>query len=316
MKRGIKQWIASVLAAALTFSYAILPVHATTGETIAGEPETIKVASGAQASRETNFDEGWKFYLGTSSTAQNTSFDDSSWQSVTLPHDFSITQSYTTSGEAESGFLPGGTGWYRKTFTLPASSAGKTLVLNFDGAYSDAYVYVNGTLVGENHYGYTAFAFDITEYVTCDGVTENVVAVKVVNTIPSSRWYSGSGLYRDVTLITSDPVHVAYNGTYVTTPNISGGIGTVCAAVEVDNDSSDSVEITVRNTVYDSNGIAVSDTAEASATIAADETATVTASPVVSNPSLWSPDSPVLYSVRTEVYAGGSLVDTYDTTFR
>ena len=315
MKRGIKQWIASVLAAALTFSYAILPVHATTGETIAGEPETIKVASGVQASRETNFDEGWKFYLGTSSTAQNTSFDDSSWQSVTLPHDFSITQSYTTSGEAESGFLPGGTGWYRKTFTLPASSAGKTLVLNFDGAYSDAYVYVNGTLVGENHYGYTAFAFDITEYVACDGVTENVVAVKVVNTIPSSRWYSGSGLYRDVTLITSDPVHVAYNGTYVTTPNISGGIGTVCAAVEVDNDSSDSVEITVRNTVYDSNGIAVSDTAEASATIAADETATVTASPVVSNPSLWSPDSPVLYSVRTEVYAGGSLVDTYDTTF-
>ena len=189
------------------------------GDTIKGDPVTIEVGDDAVV-RESCFNEGWKFYLGSSSTAQNPGFDDSGWKSVTLPHDFSISQSYTTSGEAESGFLPGGTGWYRKSFTLPESYAGKTLLLNFDGVYSDAYVYVNGSFLGEHHYGYTAFAFDISDYVTCDGTTDNVIAVKAVNNIPSSRWYSGSGIYRDVTLIAADPVHVDLNGTYVTTPGI------------------------------------------------------------------------------------------------
>ena len=277
--------------------------------TISGPEETVQVESG-EVSRETNFNEGWKFYLGTSSTAQNVNFDDSGWKSVTLPHDFSISQSYTTSGEAESGFLPGGTGWYRKTFTLPESSAGKTLLLNFDGVYSDAYVYVNGILVGEHHYGYTNFAFDITDSVTCDGTTENVVAVKVVNTVPSSRWYSGSGIYRDVTLITTDPVHVDLNGTYVTTPNISSGNGTVNVAVDVVNDGDSSASVTVTNTV-----VQTGDTASITVTVGAGATVTATANPVVSSPKLWSPDSPNLYTVRTELSVDGQVMDTYDTTF-
>lgn len=290
---------------------SLLPATAlAAGTTIAGEPETVTVSSNAAAERETNFNEGWKFYLGTSSTAQNPSFDDSGWKSVTLPHDFSISQSYTTSGEAESGFLPGGTGWYRKTFTLPESSAGKTLLLNFDGVYSDAYVYVNGTLVGEHHYGYTSFAFDITDQITCDGITENVVAVKAVNNIPTSRWYSGSGIYRDVTLIATDPVHVDLNGTYVTTPDIASGTGTVNAAVDVVNDGDSSATVTVTNTV-----VQTGNSASTTVTVAAGETVTATASPVVSSPNLWSPDSPNLYTVRTELSVGGQVVDTYDTTF-
>ena len=277
--------------------------------TVAGKEETVEISTG-EVGRENNFDEGWKFYLGTSSTAQNVNFDDSSWKSITLPHDFSISQTFTTSGEAESGFLPGGTGWYRKTFTLPESYAGKTLVLNFDGVYSDAYVYVNGTLLGENHYGYTSFAFDITDYVTCDGMTENVVAVKAVNTIPSSRWYSGSGIYRDVTLIATDPVHVARYGTHVTTPNIASGNGTVNVEVEVSNDSNASVDVTVTNTV-----IETGDTASTTVTVGAGASVTATASPVVSNPNLWSPDAPNLYTVRTVLTVNGEEVDTYDTTF-
>ena len=276
--------------------------------TVAGKEETVEISTG-EVGRENNFDEGWKFYLGTSSTAQNVNFDDSSWKSITLPHDFSISQTFTTSGEAESGFLPGGTGWYRKTFTLPESYAGKTLVLNFDGVYSDAYVYVNGTLLGENHYGYTSFAFDITDYVTCDGMTENVVAVKAVNTIPSSRWYSGSGIYRDVTLIATDPVHVARYGTHVTTPNIASGNGTVNVEVEVSNDSNASVDVTVTNTV-----IETGDTASTTVTVGAGASVTATASPVVSNPNLWSPDAPNLYTVRTVLTVNGEEVDTYDTT--
>lgn len=291
---------------------SLLPATALAAEagTIAGDAETVTVSSNAAAERETNFNEGWKFYLGTSSTAQNVNFDDSSWKSVILPHDFSISQSYTTSGEAESGFLPGGTGWYRKTFTLPESSAGKTLLLNFDGIYSDAYVYVNGTQVGEHHYGYTSFAFDISDYVTCDGATENVVAVKAVNTIPSSRWYSGSGIYRDVTLITTDPVHVDLNGTYVTTPSISSDNGTVNVAVDVVNDSDSIVDVTVTNTV-----VQTGDSASTTVTVSEGATVTATASPVVSSPKLWSPDSPNLYTVRTELTVNSQVVDTYDTTF-
>ena len=313
MKKHTKLHRSICVLLSLLLVISLLPATAfaasnTTG-TISGPEETVQVESG-EVARETNFNEGWKFYLGTSSTAQNVNFDDSGWKSVTLPHDFSISQSYTTSGEAESGFLPGGTGWYRKTFTLPESAGGKTLLLNFDGVYSDAYVYVNGTLVGEHHYGYTSFAFDISNYVTCDGATENVVAVKAVNTVPSSRWYSGSGIYRDVTLITADPVHVDLNGTYVTTPNISSGNGTVNVAVDVVNDGDSSASVTVTNTV-----VKTGDSASITVTVAAGETVTATASPVVSSPELWSPDSPTLYTVRTELSVEGQVVDTYDTTF-
>ncbi|MGM9630810.1 glycoside hydrolase family 2 TIM barrel-domain containing protein [Butyricicoccus sp.] len=318
-----KQMLASVLAGVLALGSFSLPAYAVdsnsgttdAGKTIAGAEETVKVSSDLQDGREINFNENWKFYLGTSSTAQNPSFDDSSWKSVTLPHDFSISQSYTTSGEAESGFLPGGTGWYRKTFVLPESYAGKTLVINFDGVYSDAYVYVNGTQLGENHYGYTSFAFDISDYVTCDGSTENVIAVKAVNNIPSSRWYSGSGIYRDVTLIATDPVHVERYGTKVTTPDIASGTGTVSTEVTVKNDSNTAAEVTVRNTVYTSDGNQVSESAETSVTVNAGATATATSEPVVSKPELWSTDSPTMYYVSTELLVDGSVVDTYDTEF-
>lgn len=316
-KCSVKRLLSAVLAMAMVITGLNVPVYAgeDDGGTIAGDPVTTEVSANTLLSRETDFNEGWKFYLGTSSTAQNPGFDDSGWKSVNLPHDFSISQSYITSGEAESGFLPGGTGWYRKTFTVPASYEGKSFVLNFDGVYSDAYVYVNGTFVGENHYGYTAFAFDITDYITCDGSKENVIAVKAVNNIPSSRWYSGSGMYRDVTLIVTDEVHVDLNGTYVTTPDIASGAGTVNVAVDVVNDSEASVEVKVRNTVYTKAGDAASDCKETTVTVAAGATVTATTSPVVSNPALWSVDSPNLYYVHTELVVNDQVTDSYGTTF-
>lgn len=191
----------------------------------------------------------------------------------------------------------------------------KTLVINFDGVYSDAYVYVNGTQMGENHYGYTSFAFDISDYVTCDGSTDNVIAVKAVNNIPSSRWYSGSGIYRDVTLIATDPVHVERYGTKVTTPDIASGTGTVSAEVTVKNDSDTAANVTVRNTVYTSDGTQASNSAETSVTVNAGATATATSEPVVSKPELWSTDSPTMYYVRTELLVDDFVVDTYDTEF-
>ena len=303
--------VALVLTLAIVLGCIALPAAAAapTG-TVPGTPEIIQVSTGVGTERENNFNEGWKFYLGDSTSASNPSSNDSDWDSVTLPHDFSISQSFTTSGEAESGFLPGGTGWYRKTFTMPASAAEKTVLLQFDGVYSDAYVYVNGTFVGENHYGYTPFAFDISDNLTCDGVTDNVIAVKAVNNVPSSRWYSGSGIYRDVTLVVTEPVHVDYQGTYVTTPDISTGKGTVQVETDVVNDGTSRVQVTVKNTVVGTNA-----TATSTVTVEPGQTVTATARPVVSDPALWSVENPKLYTVRTELSVNGEAVDTVETTF-
>lgn len=333
MRKDLKQrMLATVFATVLVFTSISLPTQAeentaknsTTEEgiaedgiTIAGDPETVRLPGSLQDTREMNFNEGWKFYLGTSSSAQTPNFNDSDWDNVTLPHDFSITQSYTTSGEAESGFLPGGTGWYRKTFILPESYASKQLFLNFDGVYSDAYVYVNGTMLGENHYGYTSFAFDITDEVTCDGSTENVIAVKAVNNIPSSRWYSGSGIYRDVTLAATDSIHVDRYGTQVTTPNIGNGDGTVHIETDIvnENESTDAVQVTVKNTVYTRAGEKASDTVESNITVQNGQSVTDTSDVLVGNPALWSVETPNLYYVRTELWVDDTLTDSYETTF-
>lgn len=317
MKKRMKKLMAVVLSAAVCVS--MIPaqgIQAAPKVTFTDEQEVFVTSYGEE--RTSVINDGWKFYLGTSSSAQNPGFNDSDWENIDLPHDFSITQEFTTNGEAESGFLLGGTGWYRKTFILPESCAGKRVVLNFDGVYSLATVYVNGTRVGENMYGYTPFAFDITDYITCDSATENLIAVEAVNNVPSSRWYSGSGIYRDVKLIVTDPVHVALNGTYVTTPKLkeSDGLdGTVSAAVEVQNDSSDSAQVTVRNTVFEKGSTEEVASAEAQATVEAGTAKTVHADPAVDAPKLWSVDTPNLYVLRTEIVKDGQVVDTYDTEF-
>ena len=151
---------------------------------ISSTVETVPINNYSGGRRSILFDENWKFNLGNVSGAQAKVFDDSAWRTVNLPHDFSIEQDYTSSGEAESGYLPGGTGWYRKSFTVDPDWAGKTVTIDFGGAYMDTEVYLNGEKLGEHHYGYSPFSFVLP--LDCDG--ENVIAVKVTNTIPSSRW--------------------------------------------------------------------------------------------------------------------------------
>ena len=283
--------------------------------TIQGDVEIIKVGSDAASGRENDFNKGWKFYLGDNSSASNANFDDSGWDDVDLPHDFSIIQPYTSSGEAESGFLPGGTGWYRKHFVLDEQNDGKTFLLNFDGVYMHAYIYVNGKFVGEHHYGYTSFAFDITEQLVCDGSTENVVAVKAVNKLPSSRWYSGSGIYRDVTLYALDAVHVDLNGVRITTPDIASGNGTANVKVDVVNDGSSAVSATVTAKITEKGSDSVLASASADVSVSAGSTAAATIAPVVSSPRLWSIETPNLYTLTVEVSVNGETVDSCDTDF-
>lgn len=324
MKHRFKKLLATLLAASLCVpALPAAPAHAAEPEADAAivwtDPETVPVTALSETERVINFNEEWKFYFGDSSTAHNVNFMDSSWEDISLPHDFSIMQDFTAAGEAESGFLLGGTGWYRKQFALPENFEGKNIILNFDGVYKDTEVYVNGTKLGEHHYGYSPFAFNITDHLVYDGMTKNVIAVKAVNNVPSSRWYSGSGIYRDVSLIVTGPVHVDLNGTYVTTPNIAssnGSDGAASISADIKNDSGSSASVTVKNTIYEKGSeTAVATASDVTATVAAGATETVTATASVSNPKLWSIDAPNLYTVRTEIVQDGETVDTYETEF-
>ena len=316
-----KQWFSMLMATAMVMSSISVPVMAAPVDDAMVQAALAEAGVEASEGREINFNNGWKFHFGDETGAEAKNYDDSKadeWGDLNLPHDFSITQEPSNSNEAESGFMPGGTGWYRKRFTLPSDYAGKSVVLNFDGSYNHTYVYVNGTKVGENHYGYNDFAFDISDYLTCDGKTENVISVKVVHQTPSSRWYSGSGIYRDVELIVTDAVHVSRNGTYVTTPNLAtekDGDVTVNVKTKVQNDGNAQAAAQIRTTVLDAEGNAVSAPVTTDVTLAADATEQKEQTLKVNKPALWSTDAPNLYYVQTEVLVGGEVKDTYKTTF-
>src|SRR4051794_13026451 len=197
------------------------------------------------------FDAGWKFHRGGAQYAEQAGFDDVAWRTVDLPHDWSIEDLPGTAspfdrdavGQVSTGFTTGGTGWYRKSFTLPESAKGKRLVIQFDGVYMNPEIWINGTSLGSHPYGYTSFWYDITSQVKIPGA--NVVAVKVRNEGENSRWYSGSGIYRHVWLQTLDPVHVAQWGTRITTEAVSAASARVIANTRVRNDSTTAATVTV-----------------------------------------------------------------------
>ena len=318
-------------AAALTLAFGMLvpsvsfaagtPVNVLSGteSQMSSDKEVVYVNNYSAAKRDVNFNDNWKFYLGDASGAEEPAFDDSKWEHVNLPHDYSIEQEYSTKMEAESGYLPGGIGWYRKSFTLGKTAENRRVRIDFGGVYMDATVWVNGTQVGSHPYGYTPFSFDITDLVKFDG--ENVITVKVNHQTPSSRWYSGSGIYRSVDLNIVNPVHVDLYGTKVETPNLEtekGGAVTTNIKTTVANDSDREQNVTLTHTIFKKGGEPSANigtvTTETKA-IAAGETAAIDATVNAQNPELWSTTNPALYTVRTEVKIGEEVVDTYDTEY-
>lgn len=267
----------------------------------------------ASAPRSANFDEGWKFNLGDSAAYSQPDFNDSSWRSLNLPHDWAIEGDFSKENPSGTGggALPGGIGWYRKTFTVPGYKEGEKVYIDFDGAYMNTTVYINGHELGTRPYGYASFSYDITPWLK-EG--DNVIAVKVDNSDqPNSRWYSGCGIYRHVWLRKLDAIHVAQWGTYVTTSDITPDSATVNIATTVDNTSAADAEVTLTTRVIDPQG-KVAATVTASDNIAAEKSATVNQTARVADPQLWSLDNPALYSVVTDVAVGGKTVDTYQTT--
>ncbi|MGW0420070.1 glycoside hydrolase family 2 TIM barrel-domain containing protein [Streptomyces sp. NPDC003015] len=287
--------------------------------------QAAESAGNAYGRRTVALRDGWRFALvnpggitdptGEYTDAAAPGYDDSGWREIAVPHDWSIelaptTQNGTTSG---TGFFPGGLGWYRLALTLPPALAGKRISVEFDGVYMDSYVYCNGTEVGRHPYGYTGFALDLTDLLHTDGTTENVIAVKVQNRLPSSRWYSGSGIYREARLVVTEAVHVERWGTRVTTPEITRERGLVRVATSVVNASGTAVDVEVVTRILDPRGRTV---ARTSSTVAVTDKATETHELTVAEPELWDVETPHhRYTVRTELRAGGTTTDTYSTPF-
>ncbi len=285
---------------------------------------TIALPAVAQR-METVLDKGWRFHLGDVEEGQSADLDDSGWERVSVPHDWAIRgpfdrkwdlqnvavkqngENVSTWKTGRSGGLPYiGAGWYRTQFTAPDSGR---VELVFDGAMSQAQVYVNGEKAVFWPYGYNSFHTDVTDLVSRDG-RPSTLAVRLENVEQSSRWYPGAGLYRNVHLVCTDSLHVPVWGTQVTTPHVGEDYASVCLRTTVEGCGDSPVRILT--SIVDDSGKVV---ATKDNTVRVAQGQPVVQNFVVDSPSLWSPESPALYEARSELYAGGRRVDEYRTRF-
>jgi beta-galactosidase len=263
------------------------------------------------AARHTLFNDDWRFRKGDAPGAEQAKFDDRRWTSLRLPHDWAIEGPFDRNINPHTGALPiSGTGWYRKTFTLPRNHY---YAIEFDGAMANSKVWLNGHELGGRPYGYSGFAFDLTPHLQPAG-KPNVVAVRLAPEPNSSRWYPGAGIYRNVWLDETDVVSVARWGTYVTTPEVSAERATVSVKTEVLNRRTSAASVTLRSAVIDRAGREVT-RVDTPATIPAGAGHTVPTQLIVERPQLWDIDNPSLYTLVTEVIANDEVTDRYVTSF-
>ena len=260
-----------------------------------------------------DFTEGWKFYLGDDSIAYNTQYDDAKWRILDLPHDWSIEADFSLKNPATpgGGALPGGIGWYRKDFVVDKFDEGKNVYIDFDGIYWNSKVWINGHLLGERPNGYISFRYDLTPYIKVG--ERNVIAVRVDNSKqPNSRWYSGSGIYRNVRLVTTNDLHVDLWGTYVTTPTVTKDNAEIKIETNIKNSSDLSQTFELYSILIDKDGKEIAGINN-SESVGIGENISMNQSLKVSNPILWSIDNPYLYKIVTRIEQNGKLVDEYET---
>ena len=286
-------------------------------------------AAGLSAREIVNFKKDWKFCLNIEADKNpaEPDFDDGGWRTLDVPHDWAIEGDFDEHNPSGTGggALPGGIGWYRKTFTVSKKDQGQVISIEFDGVYMNSSVYINGHLLGTRPYGYISFSYDLTPYINWGG--KNVIAVKVDNSDqPNSRWYSGCGIYRDVRIVKTNPVHIAQWGTYITTNNVDQAnvfhvnstnntdqVTAININVTVNNDSSVPTEINVYSTLLDANRKAV--TMIADHMVASNGANDIQQHIYMIEPHLWSVDDPYMYTMHTEIKQNGKTIDTYETPF-
>ncbi|WP_442588420.1 sugar-binding domain-containing protein [Pedobacter sp. AW31-3R] len=257
----------------------------------------------------------WRFHLGEVDGKTAVDYNNRSWRKVQLPHDWSVKQTYSPGFASATGYLPGGIGWYHKKLTVPQEDQGKKIYLYFEGVYNRSEVFVNGHSVGKRPNGYISFNYDITPYLKYG--QENQIAVRVDHSQDAdSRWYTGSGIYRDVWLVRATPVHLEQWGVYAF-PEVKGKKGTLHIQTALTNESLSAANLSVLSELLDKNGAVVAKTVK-KVTITAGSKQEIKSELAVSNPKLWSVETPVTYTLRTTVMQDNKVIDksTVVTGFR
>ncbi len=264
-----------------------------------------------------DIDKDWRFKIGNFPESIDNSFDDSSWRQLNIPHDWSIEGKYNKYNKTGrgGGYLPAGDGWYRKRISFSEYHIGDRVLVQFDGVMANSEVYINGHLLGIQPYGYTSFEYDMTHHVIFGENIENILVVRANNlNQPSSRWYTGAGIYRHARIIIKKPVHISQWGVFITTPEVSSNRAVVNANVQLENKSEKDKQVTIKSTVKDKHGKEVK-SASVSKKIEAKSTLNVDQLIHISNPILWDVDSPNLYTLETTISEGKTIIDNETNAF-
>jgi beta-galactosidase len=250
--------------------------------------------------------DNWKFNLQETPEAKNAAFDDSKWQKINVPHDWSVKGQLSPTLASCTGYLPGGIAWYRKSINIPQSKSGEKVYLYFEGVYNRSEVFLNGHSLGKRPNGYISFAYDATQFVKYGG--ENTISVRVDHSQSAdSRWYTGSGIYRDVWVVYANPVHIAQWGVYAY-PEVKKGAGTLNVEVEVENGSASKSTLTVVNELISKDGKSVAKSFS-KVDVAANQNGKISTKLNIKNPQLWDLENPNLYQLKTTVLKDGKQID-------
>lgn len=252
------------------------------------------------------FNDGWVFHKGDISDGEKGGAPGTQWRNVQIPHDWSIEGPFSDEWASATAYLPGGTGWYKKSFTAPASWRAKKVFINFDGVYKNSEVWINGHYLGKRPNGFVAFEYDLSSYLNIGG--KNLIAVKVDHSeFADSRWYTGSGIYRDVHLIVKDPVYVQPSDIAFSTPEVSAQSAGIQVNTGINNSTAKASAITLKMALTDPKGKIVAQ--EEQKLLAKPGVNTVQFKKSVSNPSLWSVNAPTLYQLKLSVIRDGKISD-------
>ncbi|MEA4936978.1 MAG: glycoside hydrolase family 2 TIM barrel-domain containing protein [Paludibacter sp.] len=272
---------------------AAFMINAVTAQVSFGKPEKINSS--------------WKFKLGEVESASAPGFNDQRWEKVDLPHDWSVQGQLSPTLASCTGYLPGGIGWYRKSIEIPASKKGEKTYLYFEGVYNRSEVFINGHSLGKRPNGYISFMYDATPYVEFG--KENVIAVRVDHSKSAdSRWYTGSGIYRDVWLVYANPVHIAQWGVFAYPEVKSSKEALLHVEVEMENGSQAAAGLTIQHELVAPDGKVVATTSK-KIQLAAQQNNKAVAQLKVKNPELWDLNHPALYCLKTKVLQNGKVID-------
>ncbi|UQZ32721.1 beta-galactosidase [Paenibacillus sp. PK3_47] len=262
-----------------------------------------------------SFDWNWKFHLGDAKGAESREYDDSSWRPLNVPHDWSLEgpfdEDHPTGGDG--GYVQAGTGWYRKSFTVPEGCSSRKITLLFDGVYMNSDVWINGHHLGRYPFGYAGFEYDLSPYLKQD--SDNIVAVRVDNSHqPNSRWFTGSGIYRHTWLKATSKLHIPLWGVYVRTPDIAAESAAIQVQTKLRNENPRQEQAILRSEILAPDG-GLTAVHESLIDIRAGETGEFTQSLQIAGPELWSVETPVLYTLRSCVIQDGAVIDETETPF-